>query len=302
MDRVDYQQGDAVPTRPTLEHAQNAVLGAFRTILASYTTQSHAFKIQGAVVSENLVVDTVTVSVTAGYVSFNGEPFEVEAHSLDRAVAEVAWLAPHEEFIDNTPTNNAQGVGRNVKVKRTMKLYKGTVLPAVADFMPLQAPTQLELTLQQLSGRIMPVGSMFIYTGSMDNFDGTGLGLPNTPAQGLAICNGVNGTIDMRGLAAVGAINNVPASGAPVLQPNVNANYSVGDVFGEETHELTEAELPEVTVQYEQPNVVANDADLSGDANPNNRGTTSTDITFGGGESHENRQPSRALVWVQVVA
>lgn len=80
------------------------------------------------------------------------------------------------------------------------------------------------------------------------NFDLTGLG---TSAQflGWAVCNGLNGTPDLRGQFIVGAINNVPNSGAPALAANVlpangNPNYSVSDVGGTTKETLVLSQIP----------------------------------------------------------
>jgi len=80
------------------------------------------------------------------------------------------------------------------------------------------------------------------------NFDLTGLGT-SSEFLGWAVCNGLNGTPDLRGQFIVGAINNVPNTGAPALASNVlpggtNPNYSVSDVGGSSSEVLTTSQIP----------------------------------------------------------
>lgn len=302
MNKVSYKRGDAVPTTQTLNYAQDAVLGGFRSITASFTADAVGYRVHGAVYTGSPTGEIMTMAVTPGAVVFQGEPMVVEAHSLDRAVTEVGWLEPFEEVIDATPTNNEEGVGRSVKVKRTMKLRKGDNYPASGSYMPLDAPTELDLLIQKLSGRLMPTGAIFPYNGEINQFDSSGLGLVGTSAQGLAICNGLNGTLDMRGLVAAGAVN-VPSSGAGAIPANVTTETNVGDVFGTEAHQLTIDEMPEHDHDFvdTKPTFSSGTPPIqNGDGHVNTPSDEQTGVT-GGNQAHENRQPTRALIYVQVI-
>lgn len=51
---------------------------------------------------------------------------------------------------------------------------------------------------------IAPAGGIIMYHGDMSNFDDTGLGTKGTELDGWALCNGKNGTPDLRGKFIVG--------------------------------------------------------------------------------------------------
>jgi microcystin-dependent protein len=87
------------------------------------------------------------------------------------------------------------------------------------------------------------------YYGSLDNFDGTGAGIPENGFYQVYLCNGLNGTPDKRGRVAVGAIENVPPIGigldAAVNPIYVgNPNYSLADTAGANTVVLVTPQLP----------------------------------------------------------
>lgn len=80
------------------------------------------------------------------------------------------------------------------------------------------------------------------------NFDTAGLGT-SAEFSGWAICNGLNGTPDLRGKFIVGTINNTPNSGAPALAANVDPsnghpNYSVASEGGTTKETLTTSQIP----------------------------------------------------------
>ena len=56
-----------------------------------------------------------------------------------------------------------------------------------------------------------PPGGIIMFSGRREHFDNTGLGSPGTPFEGWAICNGQNGTPDLRNRFILGAgTNNAP--------------------------------------------------------------------------------------------
>ncbi len=76
---------------------------------------------------------------------------------------------------------------------------------------------------------VAPVGLIGMYSGSTAGlFDGTGLGESTTKMRGWAICNGNNGTPDLRDKFVVGA----------------GSTYSVSNTGGENTHTLIINEMP----------------------------------------------------------
>jgi microcystin-dependent protein len=303
MNRSKFNQGQGI-ARQTMIHMQEAIQAAFVSILSNFTSDSAAFFVSGCIVSTNTVGNDVTVNISAGHAVLNGEPFAVPADQIVRNVGEVAWLAIQETFLDATAVINQEAVASPNQVQRILVLKKGSNFPAPGTYVPLNAPTQLQLLEAKLSSRLMRVGSIFIWQGTLDNFNNTGLGLANTAAAGLAICNGNNGTPDMRGLAAIGAINTGKNTGAPSLPVGVVSNYAVGDVVGVESVQLEVNQIPQHNHSYTdtRPVFVAGASPLqNGTGHVNTPNNTTTGNT-GGGDAHENRQPSMAVLWVMVVS
>ncbi|MET0391600.1 MAG: hypothetical protein ABW019_00610 [Chitinophagaceae bacterium] len=147
--------------------------------------------------------------------------------------------------------------------------------------------TKLEVAgrVKDQSGYITPQGGIMMYGGSEGNFDNSGKGKPDSPVAGWAICNGLNGTPDLRNRFIVGA--------------GPGSNYSIGSKGGEDFHTLTTAEMPRHTHRYgyECYDVVA--AGQSGCWLRRN-GINNGDETQPAGESkpHENRPPYFAMLYI----
>jgi len=303
MDRIELNLGQGGNARQTLLHFQTAVRKSFTSLLSIFTSEEVGFFISGGTVTVNTVGSTDTVSINAGVASLNGEIIEFDAQSIDKDTTEVAWLQVEETYVDVTPVQNNEGAGSPNQVSRKLILAKGDNTPALGQFVALNAPSQIDILQSLFSARLMRVGSIFIWNNSLDNFDGSGLGQPGTDAEGLALCNGENGTPNMCGLVPVGAINGVASGGS--LPNGVESNYTLGDVFGKEKHQLTENEMPSHN-HSEVSRSFAGGA-TSGTLVPSGSGSdlgveTNNTGDAGGNESHENRQPSRAVLFVMVVA
>ena len=113
-------------------------------------------------------------------------------------------------------------------------------------------------------------GMIMMYTGS-------------TAPSGWAICNGQNGTPDLRDRFIVGA----------------GSAYSIGNTGGANSVTLTVAQIPAHTHTYERTDVGINVNDRpwpasNNDCDMTNQNTSST----GGGQSHENRPPCYALMFI----
>lgn len=57
---------------------------------------------------------------------------------------------------------------------------------------------------------MVPTGGIIMWSGGMANFDNSGKGMINTSLDGWALCNGLNGTPDLRGRFIVGLSNADP--------------------------------------------------------------------------------------------
>ena len=185
-------------------------------------------------------------------------------------------------------------------------------------------------TVIQYGSRMVPYAVM-AYFGSLSNFDNTGKGIASVGYDKIYICNGANGTPDLRGRTIVGAVRNIPggsldAAVDPMNPLNPNTNYSINDKFGENYHKLSILEMPSHSHSVNDP---GHGHDVNGqrggdDDNHNNttrfaggdKGVNETGFNFtnstavhdsttgitvnasGSGSAHENRQPSMAGAWI----
>jgi len=109
-----------------------------------------------------------------------------------------------------------------------------------------------------------------------------------TIPSGWALCNGSNGTPDLRERFIVGAGGD---------NPNVNGTgYNIADAGGEVNHTLTIAEMPSHTHSYNQPASTGYVTE-SGDR-PRVVASSTTTGSTGGDEPHENRPPYYALAYI----
>lgn len=157
----------------------------------------------------------------------------------------------------------------------------------------------------------VPQGGIIIWSGSA-----------TAVPSGWALCNGSNGTPDLRGRFVVGATVPGDTTGA--------TNYNVGDIGGANQHTLTTNEMPSHTHTVTDPGHTHNHAvntigrnwrttfhdgtgtvtgtDNSGGSEPNLLSTdpfaladANTNIainTTGNGQPHENRPPYYALAYI----
>ncbi|MCG8319176.1 MAG: hypothetical protein MI921_06715 [Cytophagales bacterium] len=96
-----------------------------------------------------------------------------------------------------------------------------------------------------------PPGGVIMFHGETSGvFDGSGKGVAGTPYEGWAICNGQNGTPDLRGRFIVGVGRNEDPAYAG------NTTYLMGGTGGEEKHTLTQPEMP--AHNHNHPSMVNN--------------------------------------------
>jgi len=169
------------------------------------------------------------------------------------------------------------------------------------------------------------------YFGPLSNFDSSGIGLASLGFLKVYLCNGQNGTPDLRGRVPVGAIRNVPGGSLdpavdPTIDPN-NPNWGLNDKAGENFHTLTVAEMPAHNHTYTDPGhvhpiiatgiaksghdtspvyVVDNGADLAkGTSTFTNKVQNATiGITIGqtgGDQPHITIQPSVACYYIMYI-
>lgn len=171
--------------------------------------------------------------------------------------------------------------------------------------------------------KLIPYAAM-PYFGPLSNFDGSGAGLPAMGFDKVYICNGQNGTPDLRGRTVVGAVRGVPGS-LPLdtaVDPNAstyNPNLGLNDKYGACFHQLTVDELPTHAHGYSDPGHKHQSryrhhmAVQSGSSTPCWAGNddiwtdTTTQFTnlsmgsVGSNFNHNNMQPSIAAWWIMYI-
>lgn len=161
----------------------------------------------------------------------------------------------------------------------------------------------------------------FAYFGPLSNFDAGGIGISSLGFSKIYICNGSNGTPDLRGRTVVGAIRGVPGGvlDAAVDPANNNPNWALNDRIGANTETLSIPQMPIHTHSVNDPGhkhqsrYRQNMAPQSGSstqcwANLNDQfidtTTAFTGITLqtaGGGQPHNNIQPSYGAYYIMYI-
>lgn len=183
-------------------------------------------------------------------------------------------------------------------------------------------------TIVQNNTKLVPYIAV-AYFGPLSNFDANGIGRADLGYEKLYICNGSNGTPDLRGRAIVGAIQGVPGGALDAaVDPAVNPNNPAWTVFGKggaTFTTLSASQIPAHTHTITDPGhnhsltftnaTHAKDAGstqvLSLGSNPispvtiaDRTGTSTTGITigsFGGSQPHSNIQPSIAAYYIMYI-
>lgn len=178
-------------------------------------------------------------------------------------------------------------------------------------------------TVVQNSTKMLPYSAV-AYFGPTSNFDAGGIGIASLGFSKVYVCNGANGTPDLRGRVIVGAVRSVPGGGAldAAVDPGVNANnpnWGLNDKGGANFVVLSVAEMPTHSHGVNDPGHIhqsryrQNMAPQSGSstqcwANLNDQfiATTSafTGITLqntGGGQPHNNIQPTIAAWYIMYI-
>lgn len=117
------------------------------------------------------------------------------------------------------------------------------------------------------SYRNIPKGLICMWSGS-------------TVPTGWYLCDGTNGTPDLRDRFVVGA----------------GSEYSVGATGGEKEHTLTIEEMPSHT--HNVMNVPGNSGSYANQGSSNGATRTLVTTATGGGQPHENRPPYYALAFI----
>ncbi|SEW21516.1 hypothetical protein SAMN05428988_3219 [Chitinophaga sp. YR573] len=152
------------------------------------------------------------------------------------------------------------------------------------------------------------------YYGPVTNFDATGKGLVGTAYEGWYFMSGLNGIPDLRGRTLVAAVKDIPGLALdseidPTKADNAGTNYIPGQKFGYSFVKLLATQMPVhnhgvVDPGHYHQSIYPTPEKFSGNkfdsANQSNTTLKDTSIAktgitianSGGGQSHDNRQPS----------
>jgi len=156
---------------------------------------------------------------------------------------------------------------------------------------PLSSNTPVYL--KQTSGT--RIGEITMYSGSLSNFDGYGLG--SGPWNGWALCNGYNGTPNLSGKFIVGYDSSGTIDGG---------SYStIGNTGGESFHKLTADESGVPAHTHPLPAYLGGGVGSSHPTAPDTGGNftgggnnTDSNIAQNANMAHENRPPYYTLAYV----
>lgn len=155
-----------------------------------------------------------------------------------------------------------------------------------------------------------PIGDVRMRATLSTSFDGTGLG--KWDLKGWALCNGANGTMDLRSRFVVAYDGRISDPGGGLWDVAYN---TPGNIGGEKAHTLSTSEMPAhrhgpasigsgdaglvlKSISGQSTTVSGIDASGAG-TEPNVTASPVAIPEAGGGQAHENRPPFRVLVFIQ---
>lgn len=302
MDRYRPRYGTGFFAHDHMEFIQDSTQKALASAFEDYLAISDCFVVQGFQVTETPAGTGISYSTTAGVLCIRGEFLPVAAQTVMKSAAQVVFIVIQEVGIDVAPAWNIDGQHDEVMRQRTALVQVGPAFPP--DSVSLVLPSKSDMDMLRLKGRVVPKGGILPYFGAMTNFDATGLGIANTAHEGWAVCNGMNGTLDMRGMVPMGATN-VPSSGAGSMYGGVEVPSDAGDAVGADGVQLQPNNLP----PHKHPYVDRRQGySGAGDTHASNGGgyaVFSTNEQSGDNVTTNDaisvRQASRALVFIQSI-
>ena len=147
--------------------------------------------------------------------------------------------------------------------------YLGIQVGQDAQMSPLQQLTSCGYAFMADNAMSVPKGIITMWSGSIA-----------TIPPGWALCDGTNGTPDLRNRFIVGA----------------GSSYAVGATGGEATHTLTINEMPAHTHTYAKETGAS--CNIGGSNTPASQQISTATSSTGAGQSHENRPPYYALAYI----
>jgi len=289
---------------------QQAYFDGFKALIKSYCPSGN-----GLLDGVDLTITASTVSWTDGFICLNFEIYKVTAGSFPLGTGTI-YCKPTNIAITPSPVIYEDTQAKNVHFKREIIIkYQD-----VSDTDGI-AYDDLDFPGGVIQGTIE---AWLPPSGKNVNqfFDSTGLGFG--VAKGRAICNGLNGTQDLRGfylpMVTTAFFGTAPLS--PLLNGTTITEFQT---LGENLTTLTEAQLPIINMSGSGPGNKFHDAKHShsiegygGSSGPRDylavdsgfpepRADKTTSLEFsgitidniGGGQTHNNRPASFGVYYIQ---
>jgi len=187
-----------------------------------------------------------------------------------------------------------------VLATRKEKKTTTTLSSVVKSGSEMTSPSQLLKTVPLtgynnivLSDQNGNLNSMQFPRGMIMMWFGTTADIP----EGWAVCDGTQGTPDLRGRFLVGA-NPANNKSASFTAYEAKATTDSTGASGQEKVTLTEAQIPPHTHTYNMQTWGGGDQETGGGGNVGANRLTQNTGTKGGGQAHENRPPFYAMVFI----
>ena len=222
----------------------NLRLDEFRLMQDSYLEGFKALVLKliptGNGILDGFIVDTTGTDVvnTSGFVAIDGEIYKINASLFPKSTnpVDVLYIKPSQTTITpSSPVIYENTTSNNVHFKREAILkYKDVTDTDGVNVSDLSYPGSV------LEGSIIPWS---IPTGKLvtDFFNATGKGVNS--ARGYAICNGLNNTLDLRGMFLAETTN---AFSAAPLRPILNGvTGNAASEGGQNVVQLSQGNLPD---------------------------------------------------------
>lgn len=301
MDRFKPRAGTGRFAFQHIDYMQDAAQKALANAFADYIAVTDSFYVQGGLITETPSGTATNYTITEGVVCLAGEFMPLVGGTVLKSASQVVYLSIQDTGIDIYPVPNTDGQVDHVMRERKAVMQVGVAFPAESFSLNLQRKADIDML--RLKGRVVPKGGILPYFGAMTNFDATGLGLAGTPSEGWAVCNGLNGTIDMRGLVPIGATN-VPSSGAGVMYEGASeGTTNAGEALGSDKTVIAANNLPPHSHPYLDSHVGGSGSEVDGTDGDYPRvdlsRTTGPNVTTN--DPISVRQAGRALVFIQSI-
>lgn len=231
MKKLDLFTGGHPLKVDDLALLQDGVIDALKGVCNGLGTGNQAFILSGVVTSG--------LTISAGYIYFNGEVYPFDAQGIVALLlGQQLYYEVVEDVLPPSPVTYQDLSVHNVHVRRRIVLTGAFPTP------PNSILASSIVRLNQILG-ITPQKGIIMYSGLSTNFDSNGKGKSGTQLDGWALCNGNTFTVPGGGTVVAPNLRGKFIVGFDERTSGADTDYDViGDTGGEKTHTLTKSEIP----------------------------------------------------------